>query len=91
MSSFSVARTSTALAHPPTTPIPHAQLGVGYIHGLWVLPGQYKSQSKRLTQIVPNSSSLYTLFYFVIYNSVIGTNGTNGTKETNGINGTNDL
>ena len=52
-------RAGTALAHPPTTPIPHARPGVGYICGLWVLP-----------QIVPNSSSLYTLFYSVIYNSV---------------------
>ena len=67
----------TALPHPPTTPIPHAWPGVGFICGLWVLPGQFNSQSKRehtranvLTQIVPNSSSLYTLIYSVIYNSV---------------------
>ena len=31
-------RTGTALAHPLTTPIPHARLGVGYICGLWVPP-----------------------------------------------------
>ena len=62
---------------PPPAPIPHARLGVGFICGLWVLPGQFNSQSKRehtranvLTQIVPNSSSLYTLIYSVIYNSV---------------------
>ena len=40
-------RAFPALAHPPTTPIPHAQPGVGYICGLWVLPGRYNSQSKR--------------------------------------------
>ena len=37
----------TALAHLLTTPIPHARPGVGYICGLWVLPGWYNSQSKR--------------------------------------------
>ena len=36
-----------ALAHPPTTPSPHARPGVGYICGLWVLPGRYNRQSKR--------------------------------------------
>ena len=40
-------RAGTALAHPPTTPIPHARPGVGYICGLWVLQGRYNSQSKR--------------------------------------------
>ena len=39
----------SALAHPPTAPIPnqHARPGVGYICGLWVLPSRYNSQSKR--------------------------------------------
>ena len=37
----------TTLVHPPTTPIPHTLPGVGYICGLWVLPGRYNSQSKR--------------------------------------------
>ena len=40
-----VGRAGTALVHPPTTPIPHARPGVGYICGLWVLPGRYNSQS----------------------------------------------
>ena len=40
-------RAGNALAHPPTTPIPHARPGVGYICGLWVLPGRYSNQSKR--------------------------------------------
>ena len=31
-------RTGTALAHPPTTPIPHARPVMGYICGLWVPP-----------------------------------------------------
>ena len=62
----------TALAHPLTTPIPHARPSVGYICGLWVLPGRAGTTARAnvLTQIVPNSSSLYTLFYSVIYNSV---------------------
>ena len=37
---------STALAHPLTTPIPPARRGMGYICGLWVVPGRYNSQSK---------------------------------------------
>ena len=53
----------------PGTPSDHPhsprRLVVGYICGVWVLPGWYTSQSK------PNSSSLYTLFSSVIYNSVI--------------------
>ena len=28
-------RAGTALAHPPTTPIPHARPGVGYIIHMW--------------------------------------------------------
>ena len=40
-------RAGTALAHPPTTLIPQARPGVGYICGLWVLPDRYNSQSKR--------------------------------------------
>ena len=52
------------LAHPPTTPIPYPYT---YWCGLWVPPGAPPA----LTQIVPNSSSLYTLFYSVIFNSVI--------------------
>ena len=35
---------STALAHPQTTPIPHARPGEGYICCLWVVQGQYNSQ-----------------------------------------------
>ena len=60
----------TALVHPPTTPIPRAQPGLGYICSLWVLPGQHNSQSKRANADCANSSSLYTFFYSVIYNSV---------------------
>ena len=44
----------TALTHPPTTPIPHAQPGVGYICGLWVLPGRFNSQSKHASRLYPN-------------------------------------
>ena len=47
--------------------------------GLWVPPGRYNSQIVYRSGVkgeggrvlVPNSSSLYTLFYSVIYNSVI--------------------
>ena len=60
---------STALAHPPTTP---------------TAPGRYwppnlilmKSLHLKYTcgkRAVSNSSSLYTLFYSVIYNSVVRT------------------
>ena len=81
----------TALAHPPTTPIPQARPGLGTYVVCGCCRAGTTARANALKQIVPNSSSLYTLFYFVIYNSVIGTNGTNGTKETNGINGTNAL
>ena len=50
----------TALAHPPTTPIPHAWPGVGYICGLWVLPGQYNSKSKC-------ANADCTKFFFPLY------------------------
>ena len=58
---------NTALAHPPTTPIPHAQPGMEN--------GGGRTQSLHLKyacskRSVSNSSSLYTLFYSVIYNSV---------------------
>ena len=60
----------TALAHPPTTPIPHA----GRAWGTYVVCGCCRAgttaRANELTQIVPNSSSLHTLFYTVIYNSV---------------------
>ena len=52
----------------PHSPRP-ARRGV-YICGLWVLPGHTTARANMLTQIVLNSSSLYTLFYSVIYNSV---------------------
>ena len=32
---------------PSDHPIPHARPGVGYVCGLWVLPGRYNIQSKR--------------------------------------------
>ena len=40
-------RAGTALLYPPTTPIPHARPGVGYICRLWVLAGRYNRQNKR--------------------------------------------
>ena len=58
------------LAHPPTTSIPHARPGMGYICDMGVLLAGTTARAKALTQIVLNSSSLYTLFYSVIYNSV---------------------
>ena len=39
-------RADSTLVHPPNTPIPHVQPRVGYICGLWVLPGRDNSQSK---------------------------------------------
>lgn len=36
---------SSALAHPPTTSIPHTRPGVGCICGLWVLQARNNSQS----------------------------------------------
>ena len=51
--------------HPPSS-----LLGMGYICGPWVLPGRYNA----LTEIVPNSSSPYTLFDTVIYNSLLWEN-----------------
>ena len=65
-------RAGIALAHPPTTPSPHTRPGVGYIQ--YVVCGCCRAsttaRANALTQIVPNSSSLKTLFYSVIYNSV---------------------
>ena len=68
------------MEHPPTTPIPHAR-GVGneVAEGA---PGQYQSgqhyyRGRNVEQTPPpfpsmsNSSSIYTLFYSVIYNSVL--------------------
>ena len=64
-------RAGTALAHPLTTPIPMP----GWAWGTYVVCGCCQAgttaRANALTQIVPNSSSLYTLFYSVIYNSVI--------------------
>ena len=60
-------RAGTALAHPLTTPIPHARPGVGYI---WSVGAAGTVQQPEQTQIVPNLSSIYILFYTVIYNSV---------------------
>ena len=41
-------RTGTALAHPLTTPIPHARPGMGYICGLWGPPTPFVSISRLL-------------------------------------------
>ena len=51
------------LAHPPTTPIPHK----------YVVCECHPSALSAITQIVPNLSPLYTLFYSVIFNSVVST------------------
>ena len=59
----------TALAHPPTTPIPHAWPGVGYICGLWVLPGRYNSQSKRAN--ADCAQFIFPLYSFSILSSII--------------------
>ena len=63
---------STALVPPPTIPIPYTRPGVRYTYVVcgccWA---STTARANVLTQIVPNLSSLYTLFYFVIYNSVV--------------------
>ena len=55
----------TALAHPPTTPIPHRQAGVGYICGLWVLPGWNNSQSKLAN--ADCAVFVFTLYSFLFF------------------------
>ena len=50
-------------------------------------PGQYCPVApSALTQIVPNSSSLFTLLYSVIYNSVYNTVYTVPRKKMSGLN-----
>ena len=62
--------------HPQTTYIPHARPGVENGGSRRVRQGSTGTAPLPLdstpTQSVPNSSSLYTLFYSVIYNSVGG-------------------
>ena len=59
----------TLRPHPFPTP--------GRAWGAYVVCGCCRAgttaRAKALTQIAPNSSSLYTLFYYVIYNSVVWT------------------
>ena len=55
-------RADSTLVHPPNTPIPHVQPRVGYICGLWVLPGRDNSQRKHAKADCAK---------FVIYNSVV--------------------
>ena len=73
---------STALAHPPTTPFPTPGWAVGNGGGRRVRQGSTSPPNLILTQslhlkytcgkrAVSNSSSFYTLFYSVIYNSVV--------------------
>ena len=57
------------LVYPPTTPIPHARPA----WGKYVVCECHPSALSALTQIVPNLSPLYTLFYSVIFNSVVST------------------
>ena len=60
-------RAGKTLAHPLTTPIPHARPGVGYICCLWVLLGWYNSQSKRA--IAANADCAQ--FVFPLYSYLI--------------------
>ena len=62
-------RAGTALAHPPTTPIPQARPGVGYICGLWVLLGRYNSQSKHAN--ADCAEFVFPLNSFFILSSII--------------------
>ena len=62
-------RAATALAHPPTNPIPHALPGMGYICGLWVLLGQYNSQSKGAN--ADCAQFIFPSFYSFLYSTVI--------------------
>ena len=55
-------RAGTALEHPPTTPIPHAWR---WVHMWSVGAAGTTARANALTQIVPNLSSLYTLYFIL--------------------------